>query len=384
MRNRIYLDHAATTPLAPEALAEMMPFWTECFGNPSSVHATGRGAHRALDSARKRIAAAIGAEPREIYFTSGGSESDNWAVKGAAFAGRDRGRHVITTSIEHHAVLHACRWLEEQGYEITLLPVDNLGRVDPEDVRRAVRTDTVLISVMTANNEIGTLQPIREIGEIARERGIPFHTDAVQAIGAVPVNVREMNADLLSLSAHKFHGPRGVGALYVRQGIRLESLIHGGAQERGLRAGTENLPGAAGMGKAIEMALANLPEKSARIAGMRDLLIRGILESLPGTLLNGDPVRRLPGNAHFTFPGVDGEALLLRLDLAGIAASGGSACTSGSREPSHVLSAIGQGPELSKGGLRLTLGEENTPEEIREVIQAVTAIVRDLRPASET
>ena len=379
MRDRIYLDHAATTPLAPEALAEMMPFWMESCGNPSSIHATGREAHRALDTARKRVAAAIGAEPGEIYFTSGGSESDNWALKGAADALRDRGRHIVTSAVEHHAVLHACRWLEKQGFEATYLPVDAMGRVDPEDVRKAIRKDTILISVMTANNEIGTVQPVREIGETAHEHGILFHTDAVQAVGAIPVDVREMKADLLSLSAHKFYGPKGVGALYVRRGTRLENLIHGGAQERGLRAGTENVPCVAGMGRAIGKAAAELKENAARITALRDQMIQGIREQIPEAVLNGDPVHRLPGNVHFTFPDVDGEALLLRLDLAGIAASGGSACTSGSTEPSHVLQAIGQPPELSRGGLRLTMGRENTPEEIRETVQILCDIVRDLR-----
>ena len=315
MMNRIYLDHAATTAVSPEVLREMLPYMTECFGNAASIHGTGREAHRALDRARKQVAAVLGAQPQEIYFTSGGSESDNWAVKGVAWAARGRGKHVITSAVEHHAVLNACAWLEGMGFEVTRLPVDALGRVDPDSVARAVRPDTVLISVMTANNEIGTLQPIREIGEIARSRGVPFHTDAVQAAGHIPVNVEELQVDLLSLSAHKFHGPKGVGVLYVRRGTKLDSLIHGGAQERGLRAGTPNVPGAVGLAKALELAAASLPESTNREIRAR----------IPDAVLNGDPERRLPGNVHFSFPGIDGEALLLRLDLAGIACSGGSA-----------------------------------------------------------
>ena len=379
MMNRIYLDHAATTAVSPEVLREMLPFMTECFGNAASIHGTGREAHRALDRARKQVAAVLGAQPQEIYFTSGGSESDNWAVKGVAWAARGRGKHVITSAVEHHAVLNACAWLEGMGFEVTRLPVDALGRVDPDSVARAVRPDTVLISVMTANNEIGTLQPIREIGELARSRGVPFHTDAVQAAGHIPVNVEELQVDLLSLSAHKFHGPKGVGVLYVRRGTKLDSLIHGGAQERGLRAGTPNVPGAVGLAKALDLAAASLPESADRVRALRDLLIREIRARIPDAVLNGDPERRLPGNVHFSFPGVDGEALLLRLDLAGIACSGGSACTSGAQEPSHVLAAIGQAPDLAKGGLRMTLGEENTPEEIKEVLHVLPEIVQDLK-----
>ena len=379
MMNRIYLDHAATTAVSPEVLREMLPCMTECFGNAASIHGTGREAHRALDRARKQVAAVLGAQPQEIYFTSGGSESDNWAVKGVAWAARGRGKHVITSVVEHHAVLNACAWLEGMGFEVTRLPVDALGRVDPDSVARALRPDTVLISVMTANNEIGTLQPIREIGEIARSRGVPFHTDAVQAAGHILVNVEELQVDLLSLSAHKFHGPKGVGVLYVRRGTKLDSLIHGGAQERGLRAGTPNVPGAVGLAKALELAAASLPESADRVRALRDQLIREIRARIPDAVLNGDPERRLPGNVHFSFPGVDGEALLLRLDLAGIACSGGSACTSGAQEPSHVLAAIGQAPELAKGGLRMTLGEENTPEEIKEVLRVLPEIVQDLK-----
>ena len=379
MEDRIYLDNAATTSLDPEVLQEMMPWLPEHCGNPSSIHGTGREAQRALDRARKRTAAALGAKPQEIYFTSGGTESDNWALRGAAWAGREKGRHLITDAVEHHAVLHTFRWLEEQGFETTVLPVDSLGRVDPEAVRRAIRKDTILVSVMAANNEIGTLQPVEEIGRITREAGVLFHTDAVQAIGAIPVSPEAWGADLLSLSGHKFHGPKGTGALYIRLGTRIAPLMQGGAQERGLRGGTENVAGIVGLGRAIEKATGNIPERTERIRALRDRLIRGVLEGIPEARLNGDPDRRLPGNAHFSFPGVDGEALLLRLDLMGIACSGGSACTSGSPEPSHVLTAIGQGPELAGSGLRITLGDGNTEAEIDETLAALKRLMPELR-----
>jgi len=379
MRNRIYLDNAATTTLSPEVLQEMETCLRECYGNPSGVYGTGREAHRLLDQARKRTAAALGAKPQEIYFTSGGSESDNWAIKGGALARRNRGKHLITSAIEHHAVLHTFQWLETYGFEVTYLPVDGMGRVDPAEAEKAVRPDTTLISIMAANNEIGTIQPIPEIAKMARERDILFHTDAVQAIGAMEMNMEKLPVSMLSLSAHKFHGPKGIGALYVRQGTVIESLIHGGSQERGRRAGTENMPGIVGLGRAIEKAAAGIPERAAKTVRLRDLLIRGIHEQIPWARLNGDPIRRLPGNVHFTFPGVDGEALLLRLDLMGIACSGGSACTSGAAEPSHVLKALGQGEELMKSGLRMTLNEENTEEEILEVIRVLLPLVNELR-----
>ena len=382
MRDRIYLDYAATTPVSPEVLEEMKPYFTECFGNPSSIHGTGREAHKALDQARRRIAAAIGAKPGEIFFTSGGSESDNWALTGAALARKSQGQHIITTAVEHHAVLNTCAWLEKLGWRVTYLPVDALGRVDPEEAERAIVPDTVLISVMTANNEIGTLEPVEEIGRMARERGILFHTDAVQAAGAVRVDVKQMNADLLSLSGHKFHGPKGIGALYIREGVHIGSLVHGGEQERGLRAGTENVAGAVGMGKALETAVMHLEERADRIAGLRNRLISGIQERVSGVHLNGHPTCRLPNNCSLSFDGLEGEALLLRLDLAGIAASSGSACASGSLEPSHVLTAIGQKPERARGSLRLTLGDETTAEEIDEVLRILPPIVEDLRSMS--
>lgn len=377
---RIYLDNAATTACAPEVVEAMLPYFTQTFGNASSVHAFGRESRRAIETARRQVARALNAAaPQEIVFTAGGSESDNWAIKGAAFARADKGRHIITSAIEHHAVLHTCQWLEKQGFEVTCLPVDAEGRVSVEHVERALRPDTVLVSVMTANNEIGTLQPVAQIGGLCRERGVLFHTDAVQAVGAIPVDVQAMHADLLSLSAHKFHGPKGVGALYVRKGVRLDNLVHGGAQERGLRAGTENLAGIVGLGKAIEMATAHLEDNAAHMTRLRDRLIAGIMERVPEVRLNGHPTDRLPNNCSLSFQGVEGEALLLRLDLAGIAGSSGSACTSGTLDPSHVLLAIGLPVAMAHGSLRLTLGADTTEEDIDAVLERLPPIVADLR-----
>ena len=383
MRNRIYLDHAATTAVSPEVLEAMMPCLTESYGNASGVYATGREAHRILDLARKQAAEAIGAAPQEIYFTSGGSESDSWALIGTAMANREKGNHIITSAIEHHAILRTCEWLEKQGFTITRLPTDNYGRIQPEDLERAIRPETILISIMAANNEIGTIQPAAAFGKIAREHGIPFHTDAVQAMGAIPVDVNEWQADLLSLSAHKFHGPKGTGLLYIRKGTRIDPLIHGGAQERGLRAGTENMAGIAGMGKAMEIAAAGIPERTVRVSALRERLKAGLEAAIPGIRINGHVTERLAGNLHVTIPGADGEAMLLRLDLAGIAASSGSACTSGSTEPSHVLEAIGKTDEEIKSSLRMTIGEENTEAEIDETIQTLAEIAADLRRMRE-
>lgn len=382
MMNRIYLDNAATTAVAPEVLEAMLPYFTEVYGNPSSIHATGRTAHKAVDQARRQVAAAIGAQPQEIYFTAGGSESDNWAIKGTALAQQRKGNHIITSAIEHHAVLHTCAWLEKHGFEVTYLPVDEFGRVNPEDVEKAITDKTILISIMTANNEIGTIQPIREIGAIARAHKILFHTDAVQAVGAIPVNVDEMNVDMLSMSGHKFHGPKGIGALYIRKGVRIDTLIHGGAQERGLRAGTENLPGIVGIGRAIELAVANLDENAARMTALRDRLIDGILERIPDARINGHRTQRLPNNCNVSIRYIEGEAMLLRLDLAGIAASSGSACTSGSLDPSHVLLAIGLPHEIAHGSLRLTLGADTTEKDIDAVLDTLPGIVSDLRAMS--
>ena len=376
---RIYLDYAASAPVLPEVLDEMLPFFMGNYGNPSGVHAEGRFARKAVEQARRRFSEAIGAEPREILFTSGGSESDNLAIRGVAGALKGKGNHLITSRIEHPAVLNTCRALEKEGFCITYLTPDRDGLVFPDQVRDANRPETILVSIMTANNEIGTVEPIAEIGAVCREKGVFFHTDAVQAAGALELNVQSMNVDLLSLSAHKFHGPKGTGVLYIRKGTRLDPLITGGSQERNLRAGTENVPGIAGAGKAIEIAMTGREDNNRRIRELRDLLIRSVLERSPGARLNGHPQKRLPNNCNFSFTGIESEALLLRLDLAGIAASGGSACTSGSMEPSHVLQAIGIEEEMSRGSIRLTLGRETTREEIEKTAQILPEIVKDLR-----
>ena len=380
--DRIYLDNAGTTATSPEVVAEMLPYFTEVYGNASSIHGTGRDARKAVEASRRRVAAALGAKPEEIYFTSGGSESDNWAIKGVAFANRGKGNHIVTTQIEHHAVLHACQWLEKQGFTVTYLPVDEYGLVDPAQVERAITDQTILVSVMAANNEIGTVEPIAEIGRICKARKVLFHTDAVQAVGAIPVNVEDWQCDLLSLSGHKFHGPKGVGALYIRRGTRIDNFLHGGAQERGKRATTENVPGIVGLAAAIERAARNQAENAARLSAMRDRLIAGILKEIPYARLNGHPVKRLPGNVNVSVRFIEGEALLLRLDLAGIAASSGSACTSGSLDPSHVLLAIGLPHEIAHGSLRLSLSDLNTEEEVDEVLRVLPGIVETLRGMS--
>ena len=378
--DRIYLDNAATTACAPEVVSAMLPYFTQTFGNASSIHAFGRECKRAVEAARRQVVKAIrAAAPQEIIFTAGGSESDNWAIKGAAFARQEQGRHIITTAIEHHAVLHTCQWLQTQGFEVTYLPVDAFGRVRVTDVEKALRPDTILVSVMTANNEVGTIEPIAEIGALCRARGVLFHTDAVQAVGAIPVDVQAMNVDLLSLSAHKFHGPKGVGALYVRKGVKLDNLIHGGAQERGLRAGTENTPGIVGLGVAIALATERLAENAGRMTALREKLIAGVMARVPDVRLNGHPAERLPGNVNLSFAGVEGEALLLRLDLAGIAGSSGSACTSGTLDPSHVLMALGLTEAQAHGSLRLTLGTDTTDADIDAVLDRLPPIVADLR-----
>ena len=378
----IYMDNAATTAVRPEVLEAMMPYFTQHYGNASSIHTFGRNARRAMENARKQVAAALGCEPREVYFTAGGSESDNWAIRCAVLAKANKGKHIITSAIEHHAVLHTCEYMEKQGYEVTYLPVDEFGRVSVEDVKNAIRPDTVLITIMAANNEIGTLQPIPEIGRIAKENGILFHTDAVQAVGAVPIDVNAWNVDMLSLSGHKLHAPKGIGALYIRKGVRISNLIYGGAQERGLRAGTENLPGIVGLGKAVELAVAELPEYAERVSKLRDKLIDGILETIPDVCLNGHRTERLPGNVNVSVRYVEGEALLMRLDLAGVAASSGSACTSGSLDPSHVLLAIGLPHEIAHGSLRLSLSNETTEEDVDYVLEKLPEIVKNLRAMS--
>ncbi|MGE5529277.1 MAG: cysteine desulfurase NifS [Patescibacteria group bacterium] len=380
---RIYLDHAATTPVDPRVVEAMIPYFTDNFGNPSSIHWFGREGRNALDRARAETARLLGAaDPSEIVFTGGGSEADNLAVKGAARALADKGRHVITSAIEHHAVYDAVGALGREGFRVTYLPVDPDGLVSPDDLRRALADDTILVSVMHANNEVGTIEPIKELAAVAHERGALFHTDAVQSVGSIPVDVRELGVDLLSLSAHKFYGPKGVGALYVRRGVRLAQLIHGGGQERNRRAGTENVAGIVGLAAALRLAVEDLPERAGRLAALRDRLIEGIPAAIEHVRLNGHRTRRLPGNANFSFEFVEGESLLLNLDLAGVAASSGSACTSGSLEPSHVLLGMGLCHEVAHGSLRFTLGRENTEEDVDHVLSIMPGIVGRLRAMS--
>lgn len=377
--DRIYLDNAATTAVSQPVMEAMLPYYMQVYGNPSSIHSTGRDAKKAVERARRQVASALGCSAQEIYFTAGGSESDNWALKGAAFAHQEKGKHIITTQIEHHAILHTCQWLETQGWQVTYLPVDADGFVTAQQVENALRPDTVLVSVMAANNEIGTLEPVAEIGALCHERGVLFHTDAVQAVGAIPLDVEALHADMLSLSAHKFHGPKGIGALYIRKGVKIDPLIHGGAQERGHRAGTENLPGIVGLGKAIELAEEGLAENAARMTVLRNRLISGLTAAIPNMRINGTMDKRLPNNVNVSFAGIEGEAVLLRLDLEGIAASSGSACTAGSLDPSHVLTAIGLTRDEAKGSLRLTLGTDTTQADVDEVVKKLPGIVASLR-----
>lgn len=378
----IYLDNAATTKMSKAAAEAMLPYMHTIYGNPSSLHSAGQAASEALADARARIAGLLGCETREITFTSGGSESDNQAIRTAAQLGKRQGKtHIVSTAIEHHAVLHTLQKLEKEGFEVTLLEVPENGILQPAQVGSAIRPDTCLVTVMFANNEIGTVQPIAEIGRLCREKGVLFHTDAVQAAGHLHIDVKAQNIDMLSLSAHKFHGPKGVGALYVRKGVPLAAIIEGGAQERGKRAGTENIPAIMGMAAAFEEACKTMRENEVRLSALRDKLIEG-LSAIPHAVLNGDAVRRLPGNVSFCFEGIEGESLLLLLDDRGICASSGSACTSGSLDPSHVLLAIGRPHEIAHGSLRLTLSAENTEEEIDYTVQAVTEVVRYLRSIS--
>ena len=379
MKDRIYLDYAATTPVSDEALKAMMPYFSEKWGNPSGVYASAREGRRAVENARKLVAALIGAEPQEICFTSGGSESDNLAVRGTAYALKEKGRHIITSAIEHHAVLDTCRRLEKNGFEVSYILPDRDGRIDPAKIREAIREDTILVTVMAANNEIGTIEPIAEIAEAAHEKGIVFHTDAVQAAGAVPLDVKACGADLLSISAHKIYGPKGTGALYIRQGTKLAPQITGGNQEKKMRAGTENVPAIAGFGEAARIAAENLEVNADHNRRMRDRLINSILSTVPGSALNGGRENRLPNNCSFRFEGIDGEALLLRLDLAGVEASAGSACTAGSPESSHVLKAIGLTEEQAKSSLRLTTGRYTREKEIDETARLIREITADLR-----
>ncbi len=375
----IYLDHAATTRTAPEAVEAMLPYLTDYYGNAGGIYTLANDSRKAVSRARQTIAETLGAEPNEIYFTAGGTESDNWAVIAAYEACRHKGNHIITSKIEHHAVLRACEYLEKRGAEVTYLDVDENGIVDPERLDRAIRPDTVLISVMYANNEIGTIQPVREIGEIAAARGILFHTDAVQAYGQMPIRVGEDHIDLLSASAHKFNGPKGIGFLYISRNAKIGSFLHGGQQERGRRAGTENVPAIVGMEAAAQRACRIMEQKTAKEIQLRDYLIGRILREIPGSRLNGHPTQRLAGNINISFPSVEGESVLIMLDMRGICASGGSACTTGAVGPSHVLRAIGLPEELAKGAVRLTLGEENTMEEMDAVADALAEIVDRIR-----
>lgn len=382
MKKMIYLDNAATTRTAPEVVEAMLPYFSEYYGNASTVYEFGQKSKEAISKARETIAKAIGAKENEIYFTGGGSESDNWALKATAEAYKSKGRHIITSKIEHHAILHTCEWLEQNGFEVTYLDVDEFGVVKLEELKKAIRPDTILISIMFANNEIGTIEPVEEIGKIAKEHGILFHTDAVQAFGQVPIQVDELNIDMLSASAHKLNGPKGIGFLYIRKGVKIRSFLHGGAQERKRRAGTENVPGIVGFGKAVELALASMEERAARERELRDYLMERVLKEIPFTRVNGDRTNRLPNNVNLCFQFVEGESLLIMLDMKGICGSSGSACTSGSLDPSHVLLAIGLPHEIAHGSLRLTLGSDTTREDMDTVVEAIKEIVTQLREMS--
>ena len=380
MKEFVYLDNAATTKVRPEVVEAMLPYFTEIYGNASAVYDFGQKCKQAIEDARETIGSSIGTRASNIYFTAGGSESDNWALKGVAEVYKDKGKHIITTKIEHHAILHTCAYLEQQGYEVTYLDVDADGLVSPEDVKKAIRPDTILISVMFANNEIGTIEPIEEIGAIAHEHGILFHTDAVQAYAQVPIDVEKMHIDLLSASG--LNGPKGIGFLYIRQGLKLKSFIHGGAQERKRRAGTENVPGIVGLGKAVEIAMATMDERIKKESELRDYLIARIEDEIPFAKLNGHRVKRLPNNINFCFRFIEGESMLIMLDMAGICGSSGSACTSGSLDPSHVLLAIGLPHEIAHGSLRLTLSDEITKEQLDYVVDHLKEIVAKLRSMS--
>ncbi len=380
MTRQVYMDHSSTTAVDPAVTEAMLPYFSEKFGNPSSLYTIGRQARKAIEEARQRVADLIGAKKEEIIFTGSGTESNNLAIKGLAFKNRKKGDHIITSSIEHHAVLHACKYLETQGFKVTYLPVSREGLVNPADVEKAITAKTILLTIMHANNEIGTLQPVEEIGKIAKEKNIPFHTDAVQTAGKIPVNVEALGVSLLSLSAHKMYGPKGVGALYIRKGTFIEPQLHGGGHERNLRSSTENVPGIVGFGKACELAKQRLPDEM-KIADLRDRLIKGILE-IKDSYLNGHPTKRLPGNANFRFSYIEGESMILNMDMKGVSASTGSACSSTSLEPSHVLLAIGLKPEEAHGSLRLTLGRGNTQEDVDYVVSVLPEIVNKLRMIS--
>lgn len=382
MSKCIYMDNAATTQVYPEVFEAMKPYFTEFYGNPSSIYSFAGNSKKAVEDSRKTIADFLGAKTEEIYFTGGGSESDNWALKATADAYGNKGKHIITSKIEHHAILHTCEYLEKKGFEVTYLDVDENGFVNPADVEKAIRPDTILISIMTANNEIGTIEPIAEIGKIAKEHGVLFHTDAVQAFGHIPMNVDEMNIDMLSASGHKINGPKGIGIMYIRKGVKIGSFVHGGAQERQRRAGTHNVPGIVGIGKAVELARDNMKERMEYETKLRDHLISRVMEEIPYAKLNGDKVKRLPNNVNVCFRFIEGESMLILLDQNGVCGSSGSACTSGSLDPSHVLLAIGLPHEIAHGSLRLTLSEKNTMEEVDFTVDKLKGIIERLRSMS--
>jgi len=375
----IYLDHAATTYIKKEVLEEMLPYLDKNYGNPSSIYSIGKENKLAIDVSREKIAKELNANINEIFFTSCGSEADNWALKGIAFANKEKGNHIITSSIEHPAILNTCKYLEKQGFAVTYIKVDSEGLINLAELENAINNRTILISIMFANNEIGTIQPIKEIANIAQKYNVYFHTDAVQAVGNIKIDVRELNVDMLSMSAHKFYGPKGIGVLYIKNGITIDNFIHGGGQEKGKRAGTENVPNVVGIGKAMELAYDNFDEKNNRLIKLRERLIDGVMERIPYVKLNGHRVKRLPGNVNFSFDGVEGEALLLMLNMKGICVSTGSACSAGSSKPSHVLSAIGLNNDMCKGSIRLTIGDENTEEDIDYTIDCLEKVVERLR-----
>ena len=382
MEKNVYLDHAATTYVKKEVLDEMMPYFRQSFGNPSSIYKLGQENKRAVDLAKERIASAIGATPNEIYFTAGGCEADNWVLKGIAFANMNKGNHIITTAIEHPAIINSCKFLEKHGFEVTFIGVDENGQVRLDELENAIKDNTILISVMFANNEIGTVQRIKKIAEIAKKHNVYFHTDAVQAVGSLRIDVKDLGVDMLSMSGHKFYGPKGIGALYIKKGTKIDNLIHGGSQEQGKRAGTENVPAIVGMGKAIELAYDNFDETTNRIIELREKLINGVLNNIPHVRLNGHRTERLPGNTNFSFSFIEGESLLLMLNMKGVSGSSGSACSSGSLDPSHVLLAIGLDHGTAHGSLRLTLGAETTEEDINYVLEILPGIVERLREMS--
>lgn len=373
--HQLYLDHAATTPIKAEVLETMLPYLSNFYGNASSVYSLARNSKQAIENAREKIASLLGAQPKEIFFTASGTEADNWALKGLAYAHQDKGRHIITSQIEHHAVLHSCQFLEKNGFEVTYLPVDEFGLISLEDLKEAIRPDTILISIMFANNEIGTISPISEIAQLAKEKNIIFHTDGVQAVANLEIDVKKLGIDAMSISGHKFYAPKGIGALYLKNGLAIENLLHGGSQERELRASTENVASIVGMAKALDLAYLNFPERIEKMKTLRDMTIKEILANFPKAKLNGHPIQRLAGNVNFSFPGVEGDVLLMQLDMKGIAASSGSACSSLSIEPSHVLLALGLSKEMAKSSLRLTFGDENTKEDVNYLINTLKEVL---------